>query len=396
MHEKFLSRWLDDRKVIGHATRAQALSRSVGALLRGGRLSLTAIGRNLDGPAYVKHQIKAVDRLLGNGNLHRERVGIFHAVAKTVLARNRQPIIIVDWSEFEHGRRCAMLKAAVAVGGRAITLYERVFPMKQYATPKAHRAFLATLHSVVPNGCRPVIVTDAGFRRPWFLEVESLGWDWVGRIRDQINYWCDKTNQWLSTASLYPSATTSPRFVGKLLLGKIRASYHARLYLVRAHKPRVGPARKEPRNQKNTAKYKKLHRAPWLLATSLPHQRHGARRIKRLYSMRMQIEETFRDLKSHRWGFALRYSYSREAKRLDILLLIGTLATLVTWLIGLAGRAAQWTKRLQANTERKREVLSTFFIGRQLMARSDFQITRHTFNLAIAALQRDVELHSSV
>jgi hypothetical protein len=36
--------------------------------------------------------------------------------------------IIVDWSDFELGRAWVMLKAAVPVGGRAISLYERVFP----------------------------------------------------------------------------------------------------------------------------------------------------------------------------------------------------------------------------------------------------------------------------
>jgi hypothetical protein len=47
------------------------------------------------------------------------------------------------------------------------------------------------------------------------------------------------------------------------------------------------------------------------------------------------------------------------AKRLEILLLLGTLATLVAWLVGLAGRTMQLNWQLQANTTRKRQVLST-------------------------------------
>lgn len=103
-------------------------------------------------------------------------------------------------------------------------------------------------------------------------------------------------------------------------------------------------------------------------ATSLPHTQGSERRIKQLYTLRMQIEETFRDLKCHRWGFGLRYANCRTAKRLEVLLLVGTLAALVTWLVGLGARAMDWTRHLQANTVRKREVLSTFFIGRQLLA----------------------------
>lgn len=64
MHKRILSRWLNTREVIGHSARAAAVVRVVGALLTGGRLSLTHLGRNLSGNAREKHQIKMVDRLL--------------------------------------------------------------------------------------------------------------------------------------------------------------------------------------------------------------------------------------------------------------------------------------------------------------------------------------------
>jgi hypothetical protein len=44
----------------------------------------------------VKHQIKAVDRLLGNRHLQRERDGIYRALAKTLLLGSNRPIIVVD------------------------------------------------------------------------------------------------------------------------------------------------------------------------------------------------------------------------------------------------------------------------------------------------------------
>jgi|SRR6188768_1657367 len=204
MHENLLSRWLGDRKVIGHAVRAAALVRVVGALLFGGKLSLTQLGRSLTGVARVKHQIKAVDRLLGNQHLHRERDDIYRALARTLLAGTRRPLIIVDWSDFELGREWVMLKAAVPVGGRAISLYERVFPFKRYNSPGAHREFLRDLRSILPDGCRPILVTDAGFRGPWFRAVEAYGWDWVGRIRNKIKYYRESTGRWCFTDSLYP------------------------------------------------------------------------------------------------------------------------------------------------------------------------------------------------
>jgi hypothetical protein len=52
----------------------------------------------------------------------------------------------------------------------------------------------------------------------------------------------------------------------------------------------------------------------------------------------MQIEETFRDLKSTQWGMGLNSSQTRSPKRLAVLLLIAALLSFALWLIGLAVR----------------------------------------------------------
>jgi predicted small integral membrane protein len=81
----------------------------------------------------------------------------------------------------------------------------------------------------------------------------------------------------------------------------------------------------------------------------------------------MKIEESIRDTKNPRWGFALLYARSRRAERLEVLLLIAALGTLASWLCGLAAEAHQWARHFQANTVRARTVLSTVFLGRQLL-----------------------------
>jgi hypothetical protein len=261
-----LSQWLADKAVIAHAARAALLVRVVRALLAGGMLSLTHLGRTLSGPARVKHQIKAVDRLLGNRHLQRERDGIYRALAKTLLFGSNRPVIVVDWSDFELGRQWLMLKAAVPVGGRAISVYERVFPFKRYNSPSAHREFLRALHAILPDGCRPIIVTDAGFRGPWFRAVEAYGWDWVGRVRNKIKYYREETGRWRFTDSLYREATTTPSYVGEVALSK-RQGCRFHLYLVRAYQPRIGDlgdlgrsARTRPYTDEFTA-----HRGCWQL-----------------------------------------------------------------------------------------------------------------------------------
>lgn len=167
-----------------HSARLSALFKVVGALLVGGKLTLTDLGRHLQGPAYCKHNIKCVDRLLGNTHLHRERFDSYRFIAHWLIGSTPRPVIIVDWSDCMPGHEYLMLKAARPVGGRALSVYEEVHPLRCSNRPKTHRAFLKHLKAVVPEGCCPIRVTDAGFRGPWFREVERLGWDWVGRVRN--------------------------------------------------------------------------------------------------------------------------------------------------------------------------------------------------------------------
>ena len=257
------------------------------------------------------------------------------------------------------------------VKGRALSIYEEVHPIRRYNNAKTHRRFLQRLHSVLPQGCRPIVVTDARFRGPWFRDVEALGWDWVGRIRNRIKYLNPETGRWRFIHSLYREAKARVRHVGWRYLSR-RHRYRCRLYLVRAY--RQGPGR--PRKRRvHRAKYRQLHRTPWLLATSLPHHRGAGDRIERIYAQRIEIEETIRDLKSHRWGFALRYARTKRCERLQALLLIAALATLILWLLGLAASERQWDRHFQANTERRRSVLSTVFLGQELWRNHRLKVT---------------------
>ena len=60
-----------------HKKRLTSLMVATSALLEGDTLSLTALGRCINGAASAKHSIKRIDRLLGNPPLHRERLPLF-------------------------------------------------------------------------------------------------------------------------------------------------------------------------------------------------------------------------------------------------------------------------------------------------------------------------------
>ena len=200
-----LDKWLQRDAVMRHWARAHALKRVVGTLLSGRKLALTHLGRHRPDRTFVRHHIKPVDRWLGNRHLHGERDDVYGAVSKTVLGGVVRPVILVDWADSTLEHKQLILKAAVAVKGRAISIYEEVHPMRRYNNSETHRRFLWWLKSVLPERCRPIVVTDPGFRGPWFRDVEALGWNLVGRIRNRISYLKPATGRWCFIKFAAPS-----------------------------------------------------------------------------------------------------------------------------------------------------------------------------------------------
>ncbi|CAE6837235.1 IS4 family transposase IS1481A [Xanthomonas arboricola pv. corylina] len=82
----------------------------------------------------------------------------------------------------------------------------------------------------------------------------------------------------------------------------------------------------------------------------------------------MQIELAFRDLKSHRYGQAMEDTLTRRGERLQILLLLNTLATFASWLAGL-GCEATGIARWLAPRSSTRKLYSTLRVGREALVR---------------------------
>jgi hypothetical protein len=79
---------------------------------------LTELGRALVSAARVKHNIKRIDRLLGNRHLALERVEVYQALAHRLVGTRSEPLIVIDWSDLTADRRWQLLRAAVPIGGR--------------------------------------------------------------------------------------------------------------------------------------------------------------------------------------------------------------------------------------------------------------------------------------
>jgi hypothetical protein len=371
-----------------HANRFQVLVAGVLALVRSRSLSLTAMGRAMLGARLLKHAIKRSDRLLGNQHLHRERRELFRGLAAKVLKGNRSPVIVLDWTQI--GEQFAGLVAALPFGGRALPIYEETHPLKHLGARKVEARFLARLAAIVPPGCTPILVADAGFRGPFCQAVLARGWDFVVRIRSRCKVRLRTEAAGGDFRRFYEQATTRPKALGWgefaprgartearfVLLKKKRPSKQARSKRTRRGKkvrPASRRARKPPRcNRLRSGSQLKAKRGaiePWFLATSLAHA--SAATICDLYATRMQIEETFRDTKNPRFGWSLQHARYRSARRIDTLFLLIALAMLVVMLLGSAAEATNRHLAYQSNTIKARRVLSWFVLGNCIIQRQD-------------------------
>lgn len=375
---RVLQKCLSDCLDLMHAMRSRVLLKAVDALISGRRLTLMDVARSWPGAERVRAPLKAFDRLLGNRHLHAERERIYGGMARWLL-RSERPVIVIDWSDLKADKSWGLLRAAVPVGGRTLPVLDMVFPGSATGSPAAERRFLQRLKALMPKTTTPVLVTDAGFRAPWFRAVEKLGWYWLGRLRHRTlvkPVMAHSKDDWVPSRALYELATSKPRDMG--LMDTVMSNpWVCRVVLYR----KAARGRKD-RNLKGgvvrssmSRKCAAREREPWLLVAS-PSLGLAPRQLVTLYARRMQIESSFRDLKSHRYGQGFEDSLTRFGKRIEILLLVHALAAFASWLAGLACEAtgiAHWLSPIHAT----RRLYSTLRVGREALVR-DWPIDRTT------------------
>jgi len=347
-----------------HAKRLAAVVDVVEAMTFAKHLTLTSIGRAMRGRTSARHNIKKADRLLGNWRLHREVVLFYRTLARRLVRANTRAIVLIDWTQI-HGDYWA-LTASVPFLGRSIPILSRTHLAHEIGARTAHAAFLADLKKVLPEGSKPVLVADGGFRSPFFNACEDAQFHYVIRLRN---------DRALARFGLYKGAEDyeEPRF-GELFeratekaqcLGigrpyaRSRNSINVRMVL--------GPRPPKADRKKKYADDYERKRAcePVLIATNLEND--AAESIVRIYAARMQIEETFRDTKSPRFGWGLDYTKTRSTRRFDVLLMLAALATAAVALIGAAARELGHESKYRARSG-KAVVLSVFTLGTLIAA----------------------------
>jgi len=352
-----------------------ASSHTLSNLARAIETRVGGTGKRKGKAVAVRHRVKRVDRLLGSRALQRERTSIYAAIAQFWLRDigsgepTPVPLILVDWSDLNEARTAQLIGASVALQGRSLTLYEEVHTMKAATTPKVHAAFLKQLKAMLPLSCQPIVITDAGFRSPWFRAVEAIGWHWVGRIRNRDmvrpqTHANERAGLWQGAKTLYTLATGKALDLG--VFDYVRSHpISARLVTIKhapkgRHMTTVNGCRTRSSHSK---KKSKAESEPWLLAASISLAHLSAEAVVAIYAQRTQIEQAFRDTKNPRFGLGLSYSGSRSTARWAVLALVASVAEFVIRLTGQCAINAKMQYDLQLTNRRKRAEISVIRVG---------------------------------
>ncbi len=164
-----------------------------------------------------------------------------------------------------------------------------------------------------------------------------------------------RLKRWRSCKGLFAQATTTPTCLG---IGEWVRSNPLRVRFVLVRQPKQGRQAKTAAGKRSRAKRSqqaaRSAREPWLLVASPRLADWSAKRLVRVYRQRMQIELSFRDMKSAHFGAGLERSASSGVGRFTVLVLIASLAAVLLWLIGTAAERAGWHERLRPGKRQRR------------------------------------------
>ncbi len=382
-----LNTFINDVTPTMHKIRRASLRAVLSSLLSGSSLSITALGRNIVSNTTEKHQIKRSMRLCSNPYLYHEIGAIYAIMATRLIGAQTQPIILVDWSDLDPRKEHFLLRASVAIDGRSLTVLEKIYTVREKEKPRTHKIFMEKLKAMLPEHCQPIIVSDAGFRVPWFKLIESLGWNYVGRVRNKTMCQQETGANWFLTRDLYCYASTTEKALGTYSLRR-KNSFDTQLVVYKQSKKgrkKLTATGERSRASSNSRSNASREQEPWLLATSLSTKtaRH-AKKIVKIYRTRMQIEESFRDLKT---GLHFTESKTRTLNYLSVLLLLAMLAQYVLFLLGMAIKLTKRHLRYQANSVKTGPILSYQFIGLRAFRDRHLTLKKQEWHAAYQEIQ---------
>jgi len=351
-----------------HIKRLQAVMDVAAGLTKSKQLTIVEIGRHLKSDVDLKYRVKKVDRLLGNKHLYAELDNLYTGLSNYVfkyLAQDKYSPIVIDLCFLKDTHDIQMLSAEIATQGRSVPLYREVFKIGELKGREKY--FISKLSGCIPSDRNVLIIMDAGFGDDWFEAIESQNWYWLVRARSGKYIKLSEEDEWREASELFSKAG-------------IRAKCYENAFITKSHprpcriimkkgsgKSKRKTPNKLPRNY-NAANggYQRIAKEPWILATNLP-KIYDTTKVMSSYKKRMQIEESFRDIKSPRYGLGSRYIQTRCIYRWGVAMLLAAIAQITLWVIGVLGHSQGFQRIFQVNTVRDKKQFSYFYLGQLII-----------------------------
>ncbi|MBS1669288.1 MAG: IS4 family transposase [Bacteroidetes bacterium] len=375
-----------------HENRVNAVLKVSQALRKSQNLTSSQMARCLEGSSDIKHKIKMVDRLEGNEHLHEELSGLYKGLSDYILSylsTDKTVPIIIDVCFMKDDRAIQMLSAEVAWKGRSIPLYREVF--KEGELKEQTQSFLEGLKECVPLGRQVIVIMDAGFHCEWFKAIESYGWYWICRVRAGKSFYLREENNWYSAREFMEKVKEKTRDYEEVLLTKEHEHICRMVTTRRSPKGRKDKtSRGKDTGKKGRGRYRSGSKEPWLLATNLPKE-FKAVQIVLYYMKRMQIEESFRDIKNHQFGLCARQIRTRCIHRWGVKMLLAAIVQITYWVVGVIAHSQNMQKVFQGNTVRDKKVFSYFMLGKLFIEHDKMHLLKFNMQLLPEIIQNELD-----
>lgn len=348
-----------------HQKRISVISEIVETILESKELGVTQVGRKMNNHCQTRSNIRKVDRLYSNIHLPKEHEVISQCLSEWLIV-NPKPLLVVDGSKISNSQ-WYLLRASLVAQGRAICIFEMIYTQRENASLRLYKRFLRKLNGILPSSCKPILITDAEFRGPWFKAVTALGWDYVGRLRGDRKCALER-EKFTSLENIRKQATNQSTYLG---YGFLNIQHPQAGYFYSYKAPSKGRhAHTRSGCHSDTEKSRKQAKAakePWIIFSSL---KQSPSQIIKAYGYRMTIEENFRDLKSGRYGLGLEMTHSKHKNRYQVMLILAMLAAVIAYLIGFVAEHHHVHYQFQSNSVKNKRVLSRFFLGCEIIYRN--------------------------
>ena len=267
---------------------------------------------------------------------------------------------MIDWSG-ACSNKLHTLTASIVGHGRSIPLYHEVFNESQLGSEEAHEQFLQTLSHIIPTKAKVTIITDAGFRTPWFRAVIAYGWDVIGRIYDGFSFQKEGEKDWHSLTGIDFGGTGKARSLGKGKIGKKTKRVSGYVYTYK--ETLSGKPHKKNRYPAHEKQHSNSYRKGWIIFSTIDKSPNF---LVKYYKKRMQIEQNFKDIKNQQVGLGLRQNQSKTKERITMLWFIACLIIIISWWVGLWVETNNKHRAYQANTVKNKRVRSFIHLARMV------------------------------